>query len=108
MAEPSVKYLFTSYGGWIGYLYGRAFFSVNNEWSGWVPEMDVDRVYTLDGEYIGTIYGDRLLYEEDLKFSRSQDEPMLGRWPDPPEYPGYIKPVDLPAGTRDIHELAID
>jgi hypothetical protein len=52
----SVQFLFNSSGEWIAFRQDRFVWDKDSELIGWLPWDDVD-VVTIDGEYLGTIYG---------------------------------------------------
>lgn len=54
-----VKYLYNSAGEWICFRIKKNVFDTNGNWIGWLPWDDYD-VVTTNGNYLGTICGDRI------------------------------------------------
>lgn len=82
-------FLFDSSGDWIVWRRStndKFLFNDNGDAIGWFPWDDADAV-DMDGEYLGTVVGNRLL--------RKNYQPYRGY----PGYPGYSPP---PAGFSDL------
>jgi hypothetical protein len=76
-------FLYDTGGHWIAFRTAaddRYLYNKSGQWIGWVPWDDADAV-TKQGEYLGTVVGDRLL--------RRQSQPYRG-YPGYPGYPGYL------------------
>lgn len=87
-----MDFLFDSSGNYIAFRNVRFVWSSDGDWIGWLPWGD-DDVVTTDGEYLGTIYGNRLY--------RRVFSPYRG-YPGYPGYPGYAGYAPLAPGTDDV------
>lgn len=96
-----VKYLFNSKGEWIAFRIGEYVYDYDSDCIGWIP-YDNDDVVDLDGDYLGTIFGDRLynILNKPLRgYNGFKAYPgHLGYQ----KFPGYVGYGELPAGTRDV------
>src|SRR5437763_13667084 len=95
------QHLFDSAGKWIAFRVGDNVFDTFGGWIGWLPWGDQD-VVDIHGEYLGTIFGDRL-----FRLAGHPYRGYPGRAPNP-EYPGYpgfpgvAPPAPLPTYAFDI------
>ena len=97
-----VLYLFNSKGEWIAFRIGNMLYNKNANWIGWFPWKNNIAV-TTEGEYLGTIYRDRiLLYDLNQPYLGYPGYPGYSGYPGYPGYPGYIGYVGLLAGTKDV------
>ena len=94
------QYLYNSRGEFIAYRIGDFVFNNNNEWIGWLPWDDQEIVSQM-GEYVGTIYKDRLFH-----FSRREIKEHPG-YTGFPGHPGYIEDPGF-GGSTTIPSFASD
>jgi len=79
-----VQYLHNSEGEWIAFRKGQHVFNKEGVWCGWLAS-EREEVMDCHGEYLGTIYQEKRLYQFSDRHDREWAEP-----PAPPEHPGYV------------------
>lgn len=97
-------YLYDSQGVWIAFRTderARHLFNPDGDWIGWFPWED-DEAVTRDGEYLGTVVGDRLFAEERHAYRGRPDYPGAPLYPGQASYPGAAPFVSLPVGYVDV------
>jgi hypothetical protein len=98
MSQP--KYLFDSLGTWIAFCKGTNLFGLHGDWLGWIEPANQNRVFDIDGEYLGTVVEDRLL-REIVPPTASRDHPGYPGRTVPPDHPGYPGQFELPFNMED-------
>lgn len=97
-------YLYDSQGVWIAFRVddrARHLFNPDGDWIGWFPWDDGDAV-TPDGDYLGTLVGDRLLFQEGHVFRGTPEYPGAPAYPGRASYPGAAHFESLPPGFEDV------
>jgi len=95
-------HLYNSAGVWIGFCLGTSVFDTLAIWRGWFPwEESADSV-TPEGEYLGTVVGNRLYrfaHKKDVHVQYYPSFPAIPQWP---ESPSTVAPKHLPDGAADV------
>ncbi|GAA2063614.1 MULTISPECIES: hypothetical protein [Leifsonia] len=97
-------YLHDSQGVWIAFrsdLTSRDLFNPDGEWIGWFPWGDHDAV-TPDGDYLGTVRGDRLFARADVPYRGRPGYPGAPAYAGTVPYPGAAPYSGLPDGCDDV------
>jgi len=97
-------YLHDSRGAWIAFRTdpgARDVFNPEGDWIGWLPWGD-DDVVTPDGEYLGTIRGDRLFAESSWRYRGNPGYPGAPAYPGAASYPGAAPYTGVPGGYDDV------
>jgi hypothetical protein len=97
----AVKYLFNSSGEWIAFELNNFVYNTDGNWIGWLPWKDND-VITENGEYLGTIYDNRLFQFSNRPYRGYPGYPGYPGHPGYPGYPGYAGYYSLPSNARDV------
>ncbi len=96
-----VHYLFNSSGEWLCFREGKYLYHPNGDCIGWTPWDDED-VVTLEGDYLGTIQGDRIYRFNDRPYRGYPGNPGFSGYPGYPGYPGFAGRSPLPSNAEDI------
>ena len=97
-------YLHDSQGVWIAFRTdprSRDLFNPDGDWIGWFPWADDDAV-TPDGNYLGTIHGDRLFTDSTRPYRGSLGYPGAPAYPGAAPYPGAAAYSGVPDGWDDV------
>lgn len=95
-------HLYNSAGVWIGFCLGTSVFDTFAIWRGWFPwEESADSV-TPEGEYLGTVVGNRLYRFAHKKDVRVRYYPSFPAIPLRAESPSSAAPKQLPDGASDV------
>lgn len=96
-----VKYLFDSKGEWIAFIMGEYVYDYDSDCIGWIP-YDNNDVVDLDGDYLGTIFGDRLYNILNKPLRGYNGFKAYPKCPGYQKFPGYVGYGEVPPGTRDV------
>lgn len=96
-----VKYLFNSKGEWIAFIMGEYVYDYDSDCIGWIP-YDNNDVVDLDGDYLGTIFGDRLYNILNKPLRGYNGFKAYPKCPGYQKFPGYVEYGEVPPGTRDV------
>ena len=95
-------HLYNSSGVWIGFCLGTSVFDTFAVWRGWFPwEESADSV-TPQGEYLGTVVGNRFYrfdHKKDVHVRYYPSFPAIPVWLDAPV---STAPKNLPDGATDV------
>ena len=97
-------HLFNSSGENIAFIRNagdKFLFDKAGKWIGWFPWDDDDAV-TKEGEYLGTIVGDRLLRRTSRPYRSNPGNPGYAGYAGSPGYPGHVGYKSLPSGFTDV------
>lgn len=96
-------YLFDTTGNWIAFKKDNYLFNTSCEWIGWFPYSDDKNIAVdINGSYLGTIYGNRLLYNLHQLFLPYPGYPGYPGFPGYPGYPGFAGFSGFIPETKDI------
>ncbi len=108
IADPKVTrvtaYLYDLSGEWIAFrpsTDSRYLFDVRGTWIGWFPFHD-DEVLTPDGDYLGSVSGDRLIQRFDYVYRGTPGYPGAPAFPGLPAYPGAASHAGAMGGCEDV------
>jgi hypothetical protein len=98
-------YLYDTAGQWIAFrseTNGRYLFDPSGNWIGWFPRLDDDDAVSPDGEYLGTVIGDRLLRRTLPIHYEYPGYPGAPAFPGRAAYPGAAPYGGYTPGFRDV------
>lgn len=95
------KYLFNSKGEWIAFTVGEYVYDCDSDCIGWIP-YDNDDVVDLDGDYLGTIFGNRLYNILNKPLRGYNGFKAYPKYPGYQKFPGYVEYEELPLGIMNV------
>ncbi|MEJ3404169.1 hypothetical protein WDJ51_05455 [Rathayibacter sp. YIM 133350] len=98
------SYLFDLSGDWIAFRHsaeGKYLFSPDGDWIGWFPWDDAEAL-TPDGDYLGTVVGDRLVQEIGHLRRGVPAYPGEPSFPGRPAFPGGASYLGSLGGYEDV------
>jgi len=104
MGEAMTVHLLDSSGDFVAFRRSdddRYLFDVDGNWIGWFPWGDAD-VVTEDGDYLGTVMGNRLLRRGTQPYRGYPGYPGYPGYAGYPGYPGYAGYIATPSGFDDV------
>jgi hypothetical protein len=98
-------YLYDSAGQWIAFRTdtgGRYLFDTTGAWIGWFPWDDENDAVTPDGEYLGTVVQNRLLWRTAPTYRGTPGYPGAPAFPGHASYPGSVGYGGYVPGFEDV------
>ena len=95
-------HLFNSSGIWIGFCLKLSVFDTFAVWRGWFPWEESADAVTPQGDYLGTVVGNRLYrfhHKKGIQVRYYPSFPVIPTWPEPP---ACAAPKQLPKGALDV------